>query len=366
MSSFLLYIRTAWNDYFTSTNTTQLNSQTFFSKQTPSGTGVYISNCLFSSIRSSDAGGALYCTSVIYFLVEFSSFISCKTSSSNYGAIYFYNGGGQSVLHGVCGYNCCTTGGYNYQFGYIEVKNDASSKNYVNYSSIVRCVNENSGSWYMFGLQNGKTFCPSDNISMNKCGYYSGTLCWPTTDSNSFAYSLRYSSFTDNNAIVYVCIFIWRDNSKFEIKNCNILRNTQGSLDSEGTFRINGNLKIDGSCILENTATRMFYQYSSSYTITFSNCTVDKTTCNQNVVTKDIVTKSFILALKHISTQNCHSQYDSVGYLTPIVQTPSSTKKRINCYTYVKCFNQSRLRDFFSLLSVFIFNVVHPYDSFYP
>ena len=146
MSLFLLHYRTAWNDHFPETNLPNYNSQTYTSRQSPSGTNVYVSNCLFISITSSSAGSALYCTSVTYFLVEFSSFISCKTSSSNYGAIYFHNSGGQSVLHGVCGYNCCTTGGYNYQFGYIEVKNDASSKNYVNYSSIVRCMNTNYGS----------------------------------------------------------------------------------------------------------------------------------------------------------------------------------------------------------------------------
>ena len=66
---------------------------------------------------------------------------------------------------------------------------------------------------------------------------------------------------------------------------------------------------------------------ASSSTIILSNCTVNKTTYNRNLVTQNTVTKSFILALNHISTQNCHSRYDYAGYLIPIIQTPYPLKK---------------------------------------
>jgi predicted outer membrane repeat protein len=149
MLKFFLHSRNAWNDYFTGTNSPNLNSQTFTLRETPSGTNVYIFNCLFINITSSSQGGALYCTSVTYFLVESTSFFSCKTSS-NGGAIYFSNSGGQCVLHAVCGYDCCTTNSYSHQFGYTYVNSAASSKNYVNYSSITRCINENSGGYTMY------------------------------------------------------------------------------------------------------------------------------------------------------------------------------------------------------------------------
>jgi hypothetical protein len=324
--------RTAWNDYFSGNFTTNLNSQTFSERQTPSDTGVYVSNCLFNSFTSTNDGGALYCTSVTYFLVESSSFFSCKTSSSNYGAIHFSNSGGQSVLYKVCGNDCNSN--LHYHFAGLNVNSSPTSKNYVNYSSVVRCMNEKSGAYHILGLFYGKICCPSVNSSSNKCCDRSGIGCWPTFDSNSVACSLVYSSFVDNNATAINCIILNTKGAKFEIKSCNILRNTQVNLNSDGTIYISGYLRIDDSCILENKANNIFYQIYSQYTVTLTNCTADKTTSNQNVVIQSTVAKSFILGLNHMSTQNCNSEYDSAGTLTPIIQTPS--KKQIICHTYVK------------------------------
>jgi hypothetical protein len=174
MSVLQLQSRIAWNDYFSVTNPTCYNLQIYSSKPAISGTNVYISDCLFRSITSSSDGGAYHSSnSVMILLIESSSFHSCMTSSANGGAIYFYHSsGGQCVLHEVCGYDCCCTyksSTTNYQFAYIRVNCDSSSKNYINYSSIVRCVNEDSNSCYTLRLCCGKGCCPSVNISMNKC-----------------------------------------------------------------------------------------------------------------------------------------------------------------------------------------------------
>ena len=102
---------------------------------------------------------------------------------------------------------------------------------------------------------------------------------------------------------------------------------------------------------------------ASSSTIILSNCTVNKTTYNRNLVTQNTVTKSFILALNHMSTQNCNAEYDSAGYLTPNLQTPSPSKKQ-KLYCSCEClFYQSPLRDFFSLTCVLIFNFIYPCSS---
>jgi hypothetical protein len=357
-----LYIITAWNDYFSGTTPTNLPSQTYTSRPTPSGPSVYVLNCLFRSITSGSTGGALYCTSVTYLLVESTSFFSCKTSSGSSGAIYFYNGGGQCVLYEVCGYDCSTPSNNGFQFVYIVVNNTVSSKNYFNYSSISRCVNGVSYSWYILGLGNGKICCPSVNISMNKC-YGQLIYCYPLSDSNSVTCSFSYSTFTNNIANWATCIWLWTSGAKFEIKSCNILRNTQGSLDSEGTIYTTGYLTIYDSCILENKANYIFRQYYSSYPTTLSNCTVDSTSNNGYLTIKNTVTKSFILALNHMSTLNCHSEYDSAGTLTPIIQTPYSSKKQICYYSCEKYFLQLRLSDFVSLISVLIFSFIHPYAS---
>jgi hypothetical protein len=364
MSVFLLHFRTAWNDHFPATTTTNLSQQTYTSKPSPSGSNVYVSNCVFKSILSSSNGGALSLTSVTYFLVESTSFFSCRTSNLFGGAIYFVNtGSGQSVLYEVCGYDCYSSP--HSLFARIEVNNAASTKNYFNYSSISRCRTSNSHK--VLRLINGKIYCPSVNLSINKCGFCPGILCHPISDSSSVICSLSYSSFADNTANEYACISLWTAGAKSEIKSCNILRNTQVS-SSYGIIRTIQNLMIKDSCILENKATYIFFHEDSSYTITLSYCTVDSTSKYGNLVTQNTVTKSFILALNHMSTLNCHSKYDLVGALTPIIQTPSSSKKQRVYFSFGNSFYQHQLRYLISLVSVFLFNFLHLYDfsdSFY-
>jgi hypothetical protein len=362
-----MHSRTAWDDYFTG-SPTPMQTKEYGTRQTPSDTGIYVSNCLFRSIESGSDGGALYCTST-YLLVESTSFFSCKTSSRFGGAIYFSNSNdGQCVLCEVCGYDCCSTytGTPHYQFAYINVNNVATSKNYVNYSSIARCVSVSSGSYHVLRFYYGKIYCPSVNSSMHKCQYYSAISCSPFGDSNSVTCSFLYSTFTDNIAYGYGCIVLWTTGTKYEIKSCNILRNTHRSLDTYGIIYTSGNLDIKDSCILENNATPIFQASSSSYTITLSNCTVDSTSNNGYLTTQNTVTKSFILALNHMSTQNCHSEYDSAGYLTPIIQTPSPSKKQIHCYTFGNFLYQYKLRYLISLISVFLFSFIHLDVSIYP
>jgi hypothetical protein len=360
MLSFILHYRTAWSDYFPGTSpTTPLVPKEYTSREAPSDTYVYISNCLFNKCSSTNDGGALYSTST-YLLVEFSSFFSCKTSSGNGGAIYFSNtNSGECVFHRICGNNCSS--GSHGQFVRVYVKNVASSKNYVNYSSISRCVNENSNTYYTLRLDNGKIYCSSNNISNNKCGYYSGMSISPFTDSNSVTCSLSYSSFTDSIAKVCNCIHLDTINAKYEMKCCNIIRNTQVSLNQYGTIRLWGNMTIEDSCILENTATYIFNPAGTSYIFTLSNCTVDKTTISAgSLIIRNTITKSFIHALNHMSTQNCHAEYDSAGTLTPIIQLSSSCNTVICKCTCKILFNQPRLRDIISTISIFIFNFIHP------
>jgi hypothetical protein len=120
---------------------------------------------------------------------------------------------------------------------------------------------------------------------------------------------------------------------------------------------------IENSCILDNRAPYIFYQ-ESSYTITVSNCTLDKTTNNQNLVIQNTVTKSFILALNHMSTRNCNSGYDSAGILTPITPIPSSSNKQKVYCTYRILFYQPQ-GSFVSLSSLLFIIFIHPgaYDD---
>jgi hypothetical protein len=351
----------AWTDYFSGSPATTLNSFQYTSRQTPSVSSVYVLNCLFNRCTlTSGNGGALYCsTSVIYLFVESSSFFSCKTDSGMGGAIYFSNtNNGRCVLYKVCGNGCSSTS--TGIFTRIIINSDASNSNHVNYTSITRCVSDASGSQCTLYIYYGKIYVPSVNISMNKCYYHSGIIYTPFVDSSSITSSLSYSTFADNSALQYACIWCNREGAKYEIKCCNILRNTQVS-NSYGLIFARESVKIDDSCILENSANYIFYQEKTSCTITLSNCTVDSTSHFNSFTMQNTVTKGFILGLNHMSTQNCHSEYDSAGYLTaaPFV---SHTTKKIFCHT---CKNQYQIRisDFFKLNCVFIVTFIHPNPS---
>jgi hypothetical protein len=359
----MMHNRIAWIDFYNTQQPTPIDKQTYTSRLSPSTSSVHVSNCLFKSITSTDSGGALFCsTSVIYFLVESSSFFSCKTSASNGGAIYFSNSNnGQSVLYEVCSYDCCSGSSSNGQFAYIYMSNSASSKICVNYSSIVRCLNENSGAWRNLYLYYGINYCPSINMSMNKCQSVSGIYCFSYIDSNSVTCSFTYSSFVDNYTPGYNCLYLEKNDVNYEIKYCNIIRNTQVST-AEGIIHSDGNLVIDDSCILENNASRIFYSDYSTYTVILSNCTVDSTTTNQNLILQNTVTKSFIHALNHMSTENCHIGYDAVGYLTAIPYISHTTKK-IHCYTNNGIHNHARISDFFSVNWVFMVAFIHAHPS---
>jgi hypothetical protein len=354
----------SWNDYFSGTSiTTTLGPGLYTSRRTYSEGSIYVSNCLFNQFTSGSSGGALYfSSSVTNLLIESSSFFSCKTSSGGGGAIYFSNSGGQCVLYGVCGNDCCTTSSSSFQFGYISVNNAISSKNYINYSSIVRCVNANSGSDTL-RILNGNILCLSINMSMNKCLLRPVFLCNPFTDTSSITCSISYSSFTDNNALDCLCLQFDRGGPKYEIKCCNILRNTQDT-SSWGLIYAYGSLNIKDCCILENKATYIFYANNHPYIITLSNCTVDKTSSYGSFIIQNTITKSFIHGLHHISTQNCNAKYDLVGTLSAIPYVPSPTKKEF-CYYYTCKMNhcQGKIGVFFSITWMLLVAFIHPNPS---
>jgi hypothetical protein len=349
----------SWNDYFTGTPATTLNSTESSSRQTPSVSSVYVLNSLFNKCTlTSGNGGALYLTSVTYFLVESSSFFSCRTNSGQGGVIYFSNtNNGQSVLFAVCSNDFYSTS-YG-SFSRIIINNAASNKNYANYTSVVRCDTSSYGE--TLHLDNGNIYCPSVNISINRCSYISGIVCIPFIDSSSVTCSLLYSTFADNSVSGHGCVW-FNNGAKHEITSCNILRNTQSS-SSFGIVLARGNLMIKDSCILGNTATYVFYQQYSSYTITFSNCTTDSTSKYGTVVTQNTVTKSFIHGLKHMSTENCNSEYDSAGTLTAIPYVSHSINKVLSYTCKNNC--RARVSDSFPLYCLFIFTFVHSNPSRY-
>jgi hypothetical protein len=361
MFALLLNTRTEWNDYFPGISQSRtLGSKEYTTTQTTSNQNVYVSNCLFNKCKSTSSGGALSCTSVPYLLIESSSFFSCNTSSS-YGGAICVTGSNECVLYNVCGDDCSTcTSSTDGQFAYLSVNNAASNRNYFNYSSISRSVSEYSSSCRTLRLYYGKNLCSSVNISMNRCQYQTILQSHPYSDSNSVISSLTYSSFVDNNSTVDNCLYLGYSVAKFEIKCCNILRNKHVDRASRGTICTTGILMIEDSCILENNANCIIYSTSTSYTITLSNCTIDSMGSNTKLILTNTAIKSFIHALRHMSTQNCYAVYDSVGSLTAVPSPPP--EKGICNYTCEKFRYRASVSDFFTFIGLFIVAFIHTYN----
>jgi hypothetical protein len=352
--------KTAWDDFFEGSVSPTLFSKRYTANQTFLDTNVYVLNCLFTRCTSPSSGGALYCKSMKCLLIESSSFFSCKASGNNGGAVYFFNSGeGQSVFYKVCGNDCNldynSTGNCLGQFVYTYVNNSGLAKNHFNYSSIARCVSENSNSWHTLSLYKGRIFSPSINISMNRCASRSVFFIHPYFDTDFISCSTSYSSFVDNNATLYTCLVLYAYNSKSEIICCNILRNTQVNDTTEGIVRSRGEMTIKDSCILENSGGYIFYTDSLS-SITLFNCTVDNTTNNGNLTLQSIAMSRFIHKLDHLSTELCSAEYDSVG---PVC------KNIIIHYSCKRFFCQPHLSDVFKIISIFIFNFIHPNTTVY-
>jgi hypothetical protein len=151
----LIRVRTAWEYYFP-IYFPYYGSNLYTTVQVFSDTNLYIKDCLFSSITSTNYGGALNCGKSTCVLIDSTSFFSCRTNCS--GGALMISGKGQCVLYKVCGYNCTITNPSTtfYIFAYISVNDTASSINNFNYSSIAQCEKEESSSHYILQLAQGK------------------------------------------------------------------------------------------------------------------------------------------------------------------------------------------------------------------
>ena len=195
---------------------------------------IYIVNCYFHDMSVSGSGGALYILSgntastatLYYLLIETCTFVSCSCTS-NGGAIYSRYG--NNVLHNVCGTDCQSDN--NEGFAVLDGSSSTSidTKNYVNESSIANCKAD--GSYTMYHLY-GNIQYKSVNLSNNNVYYTSAIYCYPNQkDGNGIATSISYSSFSNNTAETYYCIYLYYDISnedanQYEINMTNIIYNT--------------------------------------------------------------------------------------------------------------------------------------------
>jgi hypothetical protein len=343
----LHFQKTAFSDFYgpDQTNVKEYKDSKYTVGITPTDQNIYVHDCVFQDCLSSSHGGALDCGSNVYkLLVEQTSFISCKTSNSYGGAIYFDSQTyGESILSKTCGFNCSSTyPSNNYgQFAYIYVKDDTTYRNRVNDSTITQSLNEGANSYDALRIYYGNILCPSVNSTNNECKYYAALHTCPKEGTGSPASEtccVSFSSFVNNTANGYSCVLLDRYTTSQRIDTCNIINNKQTS-SSIGIIYAYTNLLIKDSCIIGNDKTnKVLYEGWSSCKITISNCTIDNDIFTNGryygsvtiIKTND---KTFINALSHISTLRCDSYFDSYGTLTGKPNIPSKTARSfMSCY----------------------------------
>ena len=172
-------------------------------------------------------------------------------------------------------------------------------------------------------------------------GYRSGIHTLPKL---SFVTFHCRTSFADNNATRYNCIFFQR-----EVQNMNEMLKTSSEIHS---FWLMGNnsfiRKLDDWGFLYLLNSNYIFSASYSNIIAFE-CTVDSLNNINGLIMQNII--SFILSLDHISTKNCNAEYDSVP------------TREENCYSFKNNHYHARISDFFSLNCVFIVALIHPTPS---
>jgi hypothetical protein len=274
METKLNFPKTDFSDFYGPgyTNVKQYSDPKYTVGITPTDQNVYVHDCLFQSCSSSSRGGAISCDSSVYKLLVYqASFISCTTSNSCGGGVYFSSTTyGECIFSRICGFNCSSTysSGSSYgQFAYISIKNDATYKNHVNDSSITHSLGVSTYSFDALYIRSGNILFPSVNITNNVCEYYVAFRVFPTMGTGSpisETFCISYSSIVNNTNIKYYgCLVFDKSGSTERVNTCNVLNNKQTS-SSCGTFYVFANLHIENSCILGNNDNNVVFYESTS------------------------------------------------------------------------------------------------------
>ena len=313
------------------------------SRHVPSDSSVGVCNSWFHDINSDGDGGAMFIgTSVSKCFIECTTFSLCSTTETGGGALFYDTEvagfDGDIEISKVCGFKCHASLTAKSWGQFIEINfkgNDSGNNCQFNDSSFSKCTNEfadgsGSGSYNVLCLM----YCASSsnlmNISSNECFRRTAIYCG-MNPCMATPIIIEYTSMVNNTANGYSIIWLdYYPKASYKINKCNILKNKQKMLDTEGIIYTFSCVYFNDCCILANEANVIFYTVGNSYNydcgITLNNCTTDAENkyvgsfqCNNKP------SKDFIHALKHIETRNCDSVYEFVGTLTPDV--PSTARK---------------------------------------
>ena len=178
------------------------------------------------------------------------------------------------------------------------------------------------------------------NMSQNKCVCYSALYLDPYyTSSYPHPCCINFSSFSNNTATNYYCIYLNKANTAYYITSCNIFNNEETVNGVHGLIFSNGILTIKDSCLMKNSAT---FTIRGGNTINIINCATDfekgSTGMTGAVTINSTADLSFINRIQCFETVECYAEFDSIEGVSwrtieDTYYTAANTKRTNLCNT---------------------------------
>ena len=199
-------IASSLDDFFDGDNKEVFN-ETFSEFLQLNENNIHVNSCFFHDISHNGDHGALYFNKNGNILIEYCTFIRCRSNEGIGAAINIQNA--NCVIHKTCGSKCLA---YMASFSSVDNNNGNREKNTIVDSSISFC---NAQLGYTVVSSFGIVYSNLLNLSFNTAQLGSGINFSPSKSSNSNDDNenqnqncLDYCCFTNNNASLQVCVRI--------------------------------------------------------------------------------------------------------------------------------------------------------------
>ena len=191
--------------------------------------------------------------------------------------------------------------------------------------------------YHLYGYIDIKSVNLSHNTAIIN---YSPLTCYSSpTNGETYGTSISYSSFADNTASNFYCIYL--NNYPSQIESSNIINNHQNNPGNRGLIYTYSNSKMNKCCIVDNDKSPIFQSVSG--TLTLTECTIGEGQLDskQGSVVGTGVSDSFIHGLTFIERDSCVNIFDTIENipLTGVIQrTPDQTPSQKTCAEYLIAF----------------------------
>ena len=189
--------------------------------------------------------------------------------------------GGQIVQHKTCYYKSIAKE-YFISF-YQTVKSNYSYKNFIIEVSVSKCGESETKGGYITVTTAGNICFSNNNITNNKCSYFSSHYSVVDLNSSTFKFStFRENNQTDSRSL---CFNSFSKPLYQTVSYCNVIGNKCGTDNNQVLFNCQYKTYVDHCIFRNNTAKYMFRQEHQGYTLTISDSYVESNSATGVIVT---------------------------------------------------------------------------------